>query len=340
MLHFDSDYMEGMHPRILQRLSEINMEQQAGYGTDSICKSAREKIQKACSCPDAEIHFLTGGTQTNAIVIKSLLRPYEGVIAADTGHINVHEAGAIEAGGHKVLSLPDHSGKLHSEEVENYLAAFYNDENHTHMVKPGMVYISHPTEYGTLYTKEELETLHNICQKYHIPLYLDGARLAYGLAASQTDVTLDIIAHTCDVFYIGGTKTGAMFGEAVVFPRHLVDDFFTIIKQNGALLAKGWYLGVQFDELFSHDLYIRCGRNAIETSDALKEGLKEKGYGFFVDSPTNQQFVILENNKMAQLTRKVSFSYWGPYDEDHTIVRFATSWATQMEQVKQLIELM
>lgn len=225
MLHFDSDYMEGMHPRILQRLSEINMEQQTGYGTDSICKSAREKIQKVCSCPDAEIHFLTGGTQTNAIVIKSLLRPYEGVIAADTGHINVHEA-------------------------------------------------------------------------------------------------------------------GAMFGEAVVFPRHLVDDFFTIIKQNGALLAKGWYLGVQFDELFSHDLYIRCGLNAIETSDALKEGLKEKGYGFFVDSPTNQQFVILENNKMAQLTYKVSFSYWGPYDEDHTIVRFATSWATQMEQVKQLIELM
>lgn len=340
MLYFDSDYMEGMHPKILNRLSEINMEKTAGYGTDEICKRAKEKIRTACDCPAAEVHFLVGGTQTNAVVIKALLRSYEGVIAADTGHINAHEAGAIEAGGHKVLALPNHDGKLNAKDVERYLETFYQDESHEHMVKPGMVYISHPTEYGTLYTREELEQLKAVCKRYHMPLYLDGARLGYGLAARKTDVTLPLIAQLCDVFYIGGTKVGAMFGEAVVFTERTPEGFFSLTKQCGALLAKGWMLGVQFDELFSDDLYLKCGQNAIETAQRLKDGLKEKGYAFYLDSPTNQQFVVLENEKMKELKKEVSFSFWQTVDETHTVVRFATSWATQMEEIEELLELL
>lgn len=339
MLYFDSDYMEGMHPKILKRLSDINMEKTVGYGTDDICEKAKEKIRKACSCPEAEIHFLVGGTQANAVVIKGLLRSFEGVIAADTGHINAHEAGAIETGGHKVLALPNHDGKLDAEDVEKYLTTFYQDESHAHMVKPGMVYISHPTEYGTLYTRKELEQLKAVCGRYNLPLYLDGARLGYGLAAKGTDVTLPFIAQICDVFYIGGTKVGAMFGEAVVFTRHAPEGFFTLTKQCGALLAKGWMLGVQFDELFSDGLYLACGQNAIETAQRLKDGLREKGYAFYLDSPTNQQFVILENEKMKELRKEVSFSFWQTIDEDHTVVRFATSWATRMEEIEELLKL-
>lgn len=338
MLYFDSDYMEGMHPEILRRLSEINLEKRAGYGTDAICEAAKEKIRDACSCPEARIHFLVGGTQTNAVVIKSLLRSYEGVIAADTGHINAHEAGAIEAGGHKVLALPGHDGKLDAKDIETYLETFYGDESHTHMVKPGMVYISHPTEYGTLYTRKELEQIKEVCEKYHLFFYLDGARLGYGLAAKNTDVTLPVIARICDVFYIGGTKVGAMFGEAVVFTRQIPEGFFTLTKQCGALLAKGWMLGVQFDELFTDDLYLRCGQNAIQTAHRLKDGLKEKGYSFYLDSPTNQQFVVLENEKMKELKKKVSFSFWQTVDDSHTVVRFATSWATRMEEIENLLE--
>lgn len=337
MLYFNSDYMEGMHPEILKRLSEINMDKNAGYGTDAVCERAKEKIRKACRHPEAEVHFLIGGTQTNAVVIKSLLASYEGVISADTGHINAHEAGAVEAAGHKVLALPGHDGKLDAGEVEAYLEGFYQDESHTHMVKPGMVYISHPTEYGTLYTRRELEGLKEVCGRYQLPLYLDGARLGYGLAAKGTDVTLPLIAQVCDVFYIGGTKVGAMFGEAVVFTRHMTEGFFTLTKQSGALLAKGWLLGIQFDVLFSNGLYEKCGLNAIETAERLKTGLKEKGCSFYVDSPTNQQFVILENEKMKELQKDVSFSFWQALDENHTVVRFATSWATQMEDVERLI---
>lgn len=337
MLYFNSDYMEGMHPEILKRLSEINMDKNAGYGTDAVCERAKEKIRKACRHPEAEVHFLIGGTQTNAVVIKSLLASYEGVISADTGHINAHEAGAVEAAGHKVLALPGHDGKLDAGEVEAYLEGFYRDESHTHMVKPGMVYISHPTEYGSLYTRRELEGLKEVCRRYQLPLYLDGARLGYGLAAKGTDVTLPLIARVCDVFYIGGTKVGAMFGEAVVFTRHMTEGFFTLTKQSGALLAKGWLLGIQFDVLFSNGLYEKCGLNAIETAERLKTGLKEKGCSFYVDSPTNQQFVILENEKMKELQKDVSFSFWQVLDENHTVVRFATSWATQMEDVERLI---
>lgn len=340
MLYFDSDYMEGMHPEILRRLSLINMDKTVGYGTDAICEDAKEKIRKACACPEAKIHFLVGGTQANAVVIKSLLRSYEGVIAADTGHINAHEAGAIEAGGHKVLALPNHDGKLDAKDMAGYLETFYQDESHTHMVKPGMVYISHPTEYGTLYTRKELEQIKAVCEQYQLPLYLDGARLGYGLAAKETDVTLPVIARICDVFYIGGTKVGAMFGEAVVFTKQIPEGFFTLTKQCGALLAKGWMLGVQFDELFTDDLYLKCGQNAIQTAQRLKDGLKEKGYAFYLDSPTNQQFVILENGKMKELRKEVSFSFWQAIDENHTVVRFATSWATKMEEIEKLLKLL
>ena len=255
MISFENDYSEGTHEEILRRLEEVNKEGITGYGNDSYCESAKEKIRQACKCPEADIYFLVGGTQTNQTVIDSVLQSYEGVIAAETGHVASHEAGAIEASGHKVLTLPQLEGKIQPKDVADYLNQFYSDGNHEHMVFPGMVYISHPTEYGTLYTRGELAELSDICQQYHIPLYLDGARLGYGLAVEDTDVIMEDIAEYCDIFYIGGTKVGAFCGEAVVFtkenaPRH----FVTLIKQHGALLAKGWFLGVQFDTLFTDDL--------------------------------------------------------------------------------------
>lgn len=340
MLRFDSDYMEGAHPKILRRLMDMNLEKMPGYGTDEICRSAKEKIRAACNSPEAEIFFLVGGTQTNAAAMHLLLRPYEGVISAVSGHINVHEAGAIECGGHKVLALPAHEGKLDAAEVADYLAAFYRDDTWTHMVKPGMVYISQSTEYGTIYTKAELKALHEVCARYDIPLFLDGARLGYALAAEGTDVSLETIAEYCDAFYIGGTKVGALFGEALVFPRRGVDGLVTMVKQMGALLAKGWLLGVQFDELFTDDLYMQGARNAIAMAQRLKAGLKERGYVFFIESPTNQQFVILDNARMEALREHASFSFIQEYGDSHTAVRFATSWATTPEQVDALLELL
>ena len=341
MLVFENDYSEGAHDKVLKRLLETNMEQLPGYGTDPYCASAAEKIRKACGCPEAEICFLTGGTQTNQIVISTMLKPYEGVIAAETGHVSSHEAGAIECSGHKVLVLPQEDGKISADALSGYLRSFYEDENHEHMVFPGMVYISHPTEYGTLYTKGELAELSAICAQYGIPLYMDGARLGYGLAAEGTDVTLRDVAEYCDVFYIGGTKAGALCGEAAVFTKgNMPPRFMTMVKQRGALLAKGRLLGVQFDALFTDGLYLEISRNAIVTADRLKQILKEKGYGFYIDSPTNQVFVILENGKMEQLKKDVVFSFWEKKDEDHTVVRFATSWATRMEDVEKLAALL
>ncbi len=341
MQHFASDYMEGAHPLILQRLLETNMEKTPGYGSDHYCDSAKEKIRKACHCPHAEIHFLTGGTQTNATVIKALLRTYEGVLAPETGHISVHEAGAIEAGGHKVLTLPQEAGKISARSVEEYISRFNQDGNRAHMVKPGLVYISHPTEYGSLYSKAELEALSAVCKKYAIPLFLDGARLGYGLMAKASDVTLETIAKHCDVFYIGGTKVGALFGEAVVITRpHLIDNFFTIIKQQGALLAKGRLLGLQFDTLFSDNLYFDIAKHAIDMAEKLKQGLAAKGYRFYFQSPTNQQFIIVDNEKLEQLAQTVSFSFWETLDEQHTVIRFATSWATRESDVDQLLALL
>lgn len=341
MQYFNCDYLEGAHPRILQRLVETNMEKEMGYGTDSFCESAKNKIRKACGCFDADVYFLVGGTQTNATVIDALLQSYEGVIAPKTGHIGTHEAGAIEHSGHKVLELPECNGKISAEAVDDYVSTFMADANHDHMVFPGMVYISHPTEYGTLYTKDELEKLSAVCKKHKIPLYLDGARLGYGLAAKDTDVTLELIAKCCDVFYIGGTKVGAFCGEAVVITKKDgIKQFFTMIKQHGALLAKGRLLGISFDTLFTDNLYYDIAKHAVNMAEKLKAAIISKGYRLYIDSPTNQQFVILENTKMKELEQNVSFSFWEKYDDNHSVVRFATSWATKEEDVDALISLL
>lgn len=340
MLYFENDYCEGAHESILQKLLETNMEKLPGYGSDTYSASAKEKVRLACGCPDADVYFLTGGTQTNATVIASVLNRYEGVVAASTGHIGVHEAGAIEFTGHKVLSLPHTQGKIEAPVLENYLKDFFNDESYEHMVFPGMVYISHPTEYGTLYSRDELKALHKVCSQYQLPLYLDGARLGYGLACPHTDVTLADIATYTDAFYIGGTKVGALCGEAVVFPRKTPSHFFTMIKQQGALLAKGRLLGIQFDTLFTDNLYLKISKNAIDTAQKLKDAFRRKGYHFFIESPTNQIFVILSNEQIKALKEQVVFSFWEKYDETHTVVRFATSWATTMEDINRLIELL
>lgn len=341
MLFFTCDYTLGAHEAILKRLAETNMEPLPGYGNDCYCEGAKEKIRAACACPDADIFFLAGGTQTNATVIDSLLKKYEGVISAQTGHINVHEAGAVEYTGHKVLTLPAHEGKIYADELEAYLKTFRENPSHEHMVFPGMVYISHPTEYGTLYTKAELEAISGICRSYDIPLYLDGARLGYGLMSYDTDVTLPMIADLCDVFYIGGTKVGALCGEAVVFPRgNAPRHFLTLIKQHGALLAKGRLPGIQFDTLFTDDLYFKISRHAIDMAELLKKGFAEKGYSFFLDSPTNQQFIILENRKLKELQEKVAFEIWEPLDEAYTVVRFATSFGTKPEEIEELMGLL
>lgn len=341
MISFESDYIAGAHPKVLERLAQTNMEPLSGYGTDRYCESAREKIKSACECPQADVHFLVGGTQTNAIVISAMLKEYEGVIAAKTGHVSLHEAGAIEYTGHKVLEIEQENGKISAEVLKQYLETFYGDENHEHMVFPGMVYISHPTEYGTLYNKKELMQLSEICREYEIPLYLDGARLGYGLMSSETDVTLSDIASLCDVFYIGGTKVGALCGEAVVFtkentPKH----FMTMIKQKGALLAKGRVLGVQFDTLFTDGLYFEIAGHAIRMAEKLKDMLRKKGYEFYIESPTNQQFIVIENKKLDELKQTVAVSFWEKYDESHTVIRLATSWSTTQEDMEKLEEVL
>lgn len=341
MISFESDYTTGAHPNILKRLTETNYEFLSGYGTDHYCESAREKIRIACDCKEADVHLLVGGTQTNALVISAMLHDYEGVIAADTGHVSVHEAGAIEYTGHKVLTLPHHEGKLMAVDLKEYLERFYDDGNHEHMVFPGMVYISYPTENGTIYSREELEQIYDICRQYEIPLFIDGARLGYGLMSSEADMTLADIARLCDVFYIGGTKVGALCGEAVVFTKNNTPKHFTtVIKQHGALLAKGRLLGIQFDTLFTDDLYWELSRQAIGMADKLKSVLREKGYSFAWETPTNQQFVILENNKMKELREKIAFSFWEKYDESHTVVRFATSWSTTEKDIELLKEIL
>ena len=340
MIYFNSDYLEGAHPSIMVRLAETNMVQTVGYGEDEYCEAAREKIKTACQAPEADVHFLVGGTQTNTTVIAAILRPWQGVISAVSGHINCHEAGAIESTGHKVITLPTTNGKITAQQVQDYVEWHRNDESTEHIVQPGMVYISHPSEYGTLYTKQELEDLHTVCQEYRMPLFLDGARLGYGLMAEGTDVTLADIARLTDVFYIGGTKVGALCGEAVVFPHGAPAHFMTMVKQQGALLAKGRLLGIQFDVLFTNDLYTKISKNAIDTANALKKGLAAKGYRFFMDSPTNQVFVILDNAQLAALEGRAKFGFWEKFDDTHTVVRIATSWATRMEEIEQLIALM
>ena len=332
--------MEGMHPQILEVFTRTNMQKTSGYGTDEFCASAREKILAACglTADEGEVHLLIGGTQTNATVIKALLRPYEGVIAATTGHIALHEAGAIEASGHKVLTIPAVDGKITAAAIDEYIIAFRADEAWDHMVWPGMVYISQPTEYGTLYSLAELEALSAVCRKWQIPLFVDGARLGYALASPATDVTLKDLARLCDVFYIGGTKCGAMFGEAVVMRKGLVPHFFTIIKQQGALLAKGRMLGIQFDVLFTDDLYINIARHAVEEAARLREAFRSKGYEIYAESPTNQVFVALTAEQEAHLRTITTFSEWERTSDGRLVVRLATSWATLTEDVDKVIE--
>lgn len=341
MLHFENDYNKGAHPALLEALSQTNLESLSGYGTDKYTLSAIDKIRQVSQCLHAQVTFLAGGTQTNQLVIDTLLKSYEGVLAAETGHISSHEAGAIEFSGHKVLTLPHVEGKLNPVDVQQFIEDFYEDNNHEHMVFPGMVYISHPTEYGTLYTREELEHLSQICHNYRIPLFLDGARLGYGLAA-DTDLDLPTIAELTDVFYIGGTKMGALIGEAVVFtknnqPKH----FSSIVKQHGALLAKGRLIGVQFDRLFTDNLYFDLGKHAIELAKDLKAILREKNYRFYLESPTNQQFIILENSQLEILSQAgLVYSFWEKYDTNHTVIRLATSWSTSRDDLLALRDIL
>lgn len=341
MLSFQNDYSCGAHPAIIQRLVETNETQFPGYGTDEICESAKNKIREACENPDVDVWFLVGGTQTNQTVIDSITPQYAGVVAADTGHVNVHEAGAIEATGHKVLALPHHDGKIDAAELDQYCADFYADGNFDHMVFPGCVYISQATEYGTLYSLSELEAIKKICVKYDMPLFVDGARLGYALTSSANDVTLPDLARIADVFYVGGTKVGALFGEAVVFthgntPKH----FLTLIKQHGALLAKGWLLGLQFDTLFTDNLYTTISRHANKAAERIREVLKAKGYQLTFDAPTNQIFVTLENSQAEALQQHVLLGFTEKADDTHTVMRICTSWATTDEQVDELISLL
>lgn len=340
MIHFDSDYMAGAHPEILEALVRTNLEHTAGYGNDPYTAEAKALIRKAVGVEDAQVFFLVGGTQTNATVIDGILARHEGVVATDSGHIAVHESGAIEASGHKVLTLPHHEGKLRAEEVERYIEDFYTDETYPHMVAPGMVYISQPTEYGTIYSLAELEALGAVCRKHAIPLYIDGARLGYGLKAEGADFTLKDVARIADVFYIGGTKVGALFGEAVVVTNpKLLRNLFPLVKQHGALLAKGRLLGLQFGVLFRDGLYERIGENAVKHAITIRESFRKAGYEVVIESPTNQQFLRLPNEVIDRLRQDMSFDYWGSRGEKESIVRFVTSWATTDEDIARLQEL-
>lgn len=339
MYLFNSDYMEGAHPRILERLCKTNLLQTVGYGEDEFCKEAAQTIRKVCNSQDAMVQFLVGGTQTNVTVIDAVLMSYQGVISADSGHINVHETGAVEATGHKVLALSNKEGKIDAGMVQKKMESHLSDEAREHTVYPKMVYISNPTEYGTIYSLSELEALSAVCRLYGLYLFMDGARLAYGLMSKENDISMEDIARLCDVFYIGGTKVGALFGEAVVITNDkLKENFRYCIKQHGGMLAKGRLLGIQFQTLFEDGLYFEMGSHAIKEAMKLKEGLKKLGIKFFVESPTNQQFVILPKEVIKRLMDSYGFSYQGDYDEEHGIVRFCTSWATKSEAVDRLLQ--
>ena len=329
MIRFDSDYTQGAHPRILDALVRTNMEQTRAYAEDHYSEEARALIRGACEAPDADVHFLVGGTGTNTTVIAAALRPWEGVICPETGHINVHESGAIESSGHKVIGLPQKDGKLAAATAEAFCAAYHADATKEHMVRPGMIYVSQPTETGTLYAAAELAALKAVCVKYGMFLYVDGARLGYGLAEENNDATLPFLAKTADAFTIGGTKVGALFGEAAVVANDAMKNGFRyMIKQRGNMLAKGRLLGVQFREMFTDGLYFEMGAHAVAAARRLKRIFAEAGYGFAGDSPTNQQFPIVPDADLAALSADFAYSYWNRYDETRSVVRFCTSWAT------------
>lgn len=339
MIRFESDYLEGAHEQILKRLLETNEVQTPGYGVDDYCERARGYIRKACDMENADVHFLVGGTQANTAIISSILRPHQGAVSAITGHIAGHESGAIEATGHKVLTLPSDDGKIQAKQVKELYDAHWNDATHEHMVQPGLVYISHPSENGTTYSKSELEELSKVCRECGLPLFMDGARLGYGLAAKDNDLSLEDIARLCDVFYIGGTKLGALFGEAVVITNDdLKKDFRYMIKQKGGLLAKGRLLGIQFEALFEDGLYYEISKHAVDMAMMIREAFVEKGFSLRYDSKTNQQFPILPNDVLSKLRENYSFSYWEKVDDTQSVVRFCTSWATKKENVEKLIE--
>lgn len=339
MIRFNCDYLEGAHPRIMQALVESNMVQTSGYGEDEYCAEAREKIKEVCKCEDAAVHFLVGGTQANLTVISSILRPHQAVLCVKEGHINVHETGAIEACGHKVLAIEGKDGKISAELIRKQHKLHWEDGAHEHIAQPKLVYISNPTELGTIYSKAELEAIRSACDDCNMYLFLDGARLGYGLMSEENDLTLEDVAKNCDVFYIGGTKVGALFGEAVVITnKALQEDFRYIIKQKGGMLAKGRLLGIQFLELFKDGLYFEISAHAMRLAGVLKKGLKEAGYQFYADSPTNQLFVIVPDDKLKQLDGKYSYEYQMRYDESNSVVRFCTSWATKEENVLKLLE--
>lgn len=338
MIHFNSDYTAGAHQEVIDALVRTNMEHTVGYGNDPYTTEARDLIRRVIGVEDAEVMFLVGGTQTNATAIDGILRRHEGVLATESGHIAVHESGAIEASGHKVLTLPEYDGKVRAEDVDRYIKEFYADETYQHMVAPGMLYISQPTEYGTVYSLDELKQLSTVCHNHKIPLYVDGARMAYGLKAECADFTLRDIAHLADVFYIGGTKCGTLFGEAlVVTNRELLTNLFPLVKQHGALLAKGRLLGVQFGVLFRDGLYDSIGEHAVRLAIKLREAFRSAGYEVVKESPTNQQFFRLPNSVIDRLRETISFDYWGPRGENDSVVRFVTSWATRDIDVDTLI---
>lgn len=339
MIYFNSDYLEGAHPSIMKRLMDTNMAQSVGYSEDEYCAAAREKIKAACEAPDADVHFLVGGTQTNTTVIASILRPYQGVIAPTTGHINCHETGAIESTGHKVLALPTDNGKITAQQIEEYYLWHHTSPDFEHIVMPGMVYISYPTEGGTIYSKAELTAIYETCQRCGLPLYIDGARMGYGLMSDECDLTLPELARLCDVFYIGGTKVGALFGEAVVVMNPaLKKDFRFFMKQRGGMLAKGRLLGIQFDTLFTDDLYLKISRHAIDMAHQIREIFVSAGYPLLFDSPTNQQYPIMPDSELAEIGKNFGYEYWERVDETHSGVRFCASWATTQENVNALRE--
>lgn len=338
MIQFQCDYSEGAHPRILERMMQTNFEQTVGYGEDHYCEMARVLVQKACGRPDADVHFLVGGTQANATVISSVLRPHQGVLCVRSGHINVHETGAIEHSGHKVLALEGTDGLLSADSVRAAMEEHLAEDGPEHTVQPGMVYISFSTEVGTVYTLSQLKELSAVCREYGLPLFIDGARMGYGLASDGCDVTLNDIADLADVFYIGGTKQGALFGEAVVIVNEsLKKDFRYFIKQNGGMLAKGRLLGIQFMTLFEDGLYFELSEHAVAQAMRIRDAFASKGYRFLVESPTNQQFPILPNSEIDRLSADFKFSVWQKIDEGHTAVRFCTSWATKAEAVDALL---
>ena len=339
MIYFKSDYLEGAHPAIMQALERTNLCQSVGYSEDEYCAAAREKIKIACQAPDADVHFLVGGTQTNTTVIASVLRPYQGVLTAVSGHINCHETGAIESTGHKVLALPTDNGKITAKQVDDYFVWHRDNPDYEHIVMPGMVYISYPTEGGTIYSKQELTDIYAVCQKHGMPLYIDGARLGYGLMSDEADLTLPELAHLCDIFYIGGTKVGALFGEAVVVMNPaLKKDFRFFMKQRGGMLAKGRLLGIQFDTLFTDDLYFKISRHAIEMAHQIRDIFVSNGYSLFFDSPTNQQYPIVTDEELAAIRKEFGSEYWERIEPNLNAIRFCGSWATTQENVDALRE--